>query len=135
MRPRGILGCIRALVNHGYDTFSDRRGAVNCALTPAGRAWAEGEAFMTRHPRGSKSAISGLQLRAARGFLCWDQRDLAMMARVPLIAVEQLETRVEPTSELAGALAAIVISCRCCFSLLIKALNRAIKLQFQEMPG
>ena len=62
---------------------------------------------MTRRPRELKAAISGPQMRAARGFLCWDQRDLAMMARVPLIAVERIETEVETTSELAGALAAI----------------------------
>jgi hypothetical protein len=55
----------------------------------------------------TKSPISGPQIRAARGFLCWDQRDLAMMARVPLIAVEQIEAWEKPTGELAGASAAI----------------------------
>ena len=62
---------------------------------------------MTRRPKEWKSAISGPQSRAACGFLCWDQRDLAMMARVPLIAVEQLEVGGKPTGELAGPLAAI----------------------------
>jgi hypothetical protein len=28
--------------------------------------------------------VSGLQIRAARGFLCWDRRDLARKSVVPL---------------------------------------------------
>ena len=46
---------------------------------------------MKRRTTDSKSTISGPQIRAARGFLCWDQRDLSMMAVVPLFAVEQIE--------------------------------------------
>jgi len=36
--------------------------------------------------------ITGLQLRAARGFLCWDRSDLAKKAAVPLSAIERVET-------------------------------------------
>jgi len=58
-------------------------------------------------PRHRTAVISGPQIRAARGFLCWDQRDLAMMARVPLFTVEQLETGQESTGPLVSAVAAI----------------------------
>ena len=35
--------------------------------------------------------ITGLQVRAARGFLCWDRGDLAKKAIVPLSTVERME--------------------------------------------
>src|SRR6516165_12826479 len=74
---------------------------LNLRAGPAGRAevgghpTGEGKARMKRRPKDTKSGVavvSGAQIRAARGFLCWDQRDLAMMAGVPLFAVERIET-------------------------------------------
>jgi hypothetical protein len=50
---------------------------------------------------------SGLQIRAARGFLDWERRDLAREAFVPLFSIERLENGQMPTGELATALAAI----------------------------
>jgi hypothetical protein len=35
--------------------------------------------------------ITGLQVRAARGFLVWDRRELAKKAIVPLSAIERIE--------------------------------------------
>jgi hypothetical protein len=43
--------------------------------------------------------ITGRQIRAARGFLAWDRRDLANRAAVTLYAIERLETG----SEVSGA--------------------------------
>jgi hypothetical protein len=70
----------------------------------------EGEARMKRRPKDTKSGVavvSGAQIRAARGFLCWDQRDLAMMAVVPLFAVERIETMEKVADPLALAMAAM----------------------------
>ena len=39
--------------------------------------------------------ITGRQIRAARGFLAWDRRDLAQKAVVTLYAIERLETGAE----------------------------------------
>jgi hypothetical protein len=39
--------------------------------------------------------ITGRQIRAARGFLAWDRRDLANKAVVTLYAIERLETGAE----------------------------------------
>jgi hypothetical protein len=39
--------------------------------------------------------ITGRQIRAARGFLAWDRRDLAKKAVVTLYAIEHLETGAE----------------------------------------
>ena len=39
--------------------------------------------------------IIGRQIRAARGFLAWDRRDLANKAVVTLYAIERLETGAE----------------------------------------
>ena len=39
--------------------------------------------------------ISGRQIRAARGFLAWDRRDLAKKAVVTLYTIERLETGAE----------------------------------------
>jgi hypothetical protein len=36
--------------------------------------------------------ISGSQIRAARGFLCWDRGDLANASITPLRIVEEIET-------------------------------------------
>jgi hypothetical protein len=36
--------------------------------------------------------ITGLQVRAARGFLVWDRRDLARRAVVSLATIERIET-------------------------------------------
>jgi hypothetical protein len=43
--------------------------------------------------------ITGTQIRAARGFLAWDRRDLAKKAVVTLYTIERLETG----RELSGA--------------------------------
>jgi hypothetical protein len=48
--------------------------------------------------------ITGLQVRAARGFLCWDRGDLAKKAIVPLSTVE----RMEMGEQLAGVSAKVV---------------------------
>jgi hypothetical protein len=37
--------------------------------------------------------INGLQIRAARGFLAWDRRDLAKKAVVTIYTLERIETR------------------------------------------
>ena len=39
--------------------------------------------------------INGRQIRAARGFLAWDRRDLAKKAVVALHIIERLETGAE----------------------------------------
>ena len=39
--------------------------------------------------------INGLQIRAARGFLAWDRRDLAKKAVVTVYTVERIETGSE----------------------------------------
>ena len=63
---------------------------------------------MKRRPiKSGVAVVSGAQIRAARGFLCWDQRDLAMMAGVPLFAVERIETGEKIADPLASAMAAI----------------------------
>jgi transcriptional regulator with XRE-family HTH domain len=36
--------------------------------------------------------ITGRQIRAARGFLAWDRRDLAQKAVVTIYAIERIET-------------------------------------------
>jgi hypothetical protein len=42
-----------------------------------------------------KQMISGRQIRAARGFIAWDRRDLAKKAVVTLYTIERLETGAE----------------------------------------
>jgi transcriptional regulator with XRE-family HTH domain len=39
--------------------------------------------------------INGLQIRAARGFLAWDRRDLAKKAVVTIYTLERIETGAE----------------------------------------
>jgi hypothetical protein len=39
--------------------------------------------------------ITGLQIRAARGFLAWDRRDLAKKSAVTLYTIERIETGAE----------------------------------------
>jgi hypothetical protein len=39
--------------------------------------------------------INGLQIRAARGFLAWDRRDLAKKAVVTIYVIERIETGAE----------------------------------------
>jgi hypothetical protein len=39
--------------------------------------------------------ITGMQIRAARGFLAWDRRDLAKNSVVTLYTIERLETGAE----------------------------------------
>jgi transcriptional regulator with XRE-family HTH domain len=39
--------------------------------------------------------ISGKQIRAARGFLAWDRRDLAKKSVVTLYTIERIETGAE----------------------------------------
>jgi hypothetical protein len=41
--------------------------------------------------------ITGRQIRAARGFLAWDRRDLVKKAVVTLHTIERLETGAETT--------------------------------------
>ena len=59
-------------------------------------------------PKSNPHALaSGLQIRAARGFLCWDRRDLAKEAAVPSTSIERIETGDRPTSETAKNLSVI----------------------------
>jgi hypothetical protein len=39
--------------------------------------------------------ITGTQIRAARGFLAWDRRDLAKKSVITLYTIERLETGAE----------------------------------------
>jgi ribosome-binding protein aMBF1 (putative translation factor) len=41
--------------------------------------------------------ITGTQIRAARGFLAWDRRDLAKKSAVTLYTIERIETGAEMT--------------------------------------
>jgi transcriptional regulator with XRE-family HTH domain len=50
---------------------------------------------------------SGLQIRAARGFLCWDQRELAEEAGVSSASIERIETGHQPRGKTAKNLSAI----------------------------
>ena len=52
--------------------------------------------------------ITGLQIRAARGFLAWDRRDLAKKAVVTIYTVERIEMYAETSgTAMAKGLAAI----------------------------
>jgi hypothetical protein len=52
--------------------------------------------------------ITGPQIRAARGFLAWDRRDLAKKAIVTIYTVERLETGADISgTAIAKGLAAI----------------------------
>ena len=53
--------------------------------------------------------ISGLQIRAARGFLCWDRRELAGKAVVSIFNVERIESgdSIGGRSKLASCVATI----------------------------
>ena len=42
-----------------------------------------------------RALITGPQIRAARGFLAWDRRDLAKKAVVTIYTVERIETGAE----------------------------------------
>ena len=42
-----------------------------------------------------EALITGPQIRAARGFLAWDRRDLAKKAVVTIYTVERIETGAE----------------------------------------
>jgi transcriptional regulator with XRE-family HTH domain len=55
--------------------------------------------------------INGSQIRAARGFLAWDRRDLAKKAVVTIYTVERIETGAEiPGTAMAKGLAAIKVA-------------------------
>jgi len=51
--------------------------------------------------------ITGLQVRAARGFLVWDRRELAKKAVVPLSAIERIEMGERLTDRSGKAVKAI----------------------------
>jgi hypothetical protein len=53
--------------------------------------------------------VSGLQIRAARGFLCWDRHELATKAAIPVFNIERIESEDSITgrSELASFVPAI----------------------------
>jgi ribosome-binding protein aMBF1 (putative translation factor) len=52
--------------------------------------------------------ITGRQIRAARGFLAWDRRDLAQKAVITVSTVERIETDGEiPRTTMSKALSAI----------------------------
>ena len=53
--------------------------------------------------------ISGLQIRAARGFLCWDRRELAAKAVISLFNVERIASgdSITGRSKLASCVATI----------------------------
>jgi len=59
-------------------------------------------------PKSKQPALaSGLQIRAARGFLCWDQHDLAEEAGVSSVSIERIETRHQPRGKTAKNLSVI----------------------------
>jgi DNA-binding XRE family transcriptional regulator len=45
--------------------------------------------------KGAAVVINGPQIRAARGFLAWDRRDLAKKAVVTIYTIERIETGAE----------------------------------------
>jgi ribosome-binding protein aMBF1 (putative translation factor) len=55
--------------------------------------------------------ISGLQIRAARGFLCWDRRELAAKAVVSVFNIERIESgnSITGRSKLASCMTAIQV--------------------------
>ena len=55
--------------------------------------------------------ITGKQIRAARGFLAWDRRDLAKKSVVTLYAIERIETGAEMSgAAMTKGLAAIKVT-------------------------
>jgi hypothetical protein len=50
---------------------------------------------LERGKEGEEAVINGPQVRAARGFLAWDRRDLAKKAVVTIYTVERIETGAE----------------------------------------
>jgi len=46
--------------------------------------------------------INGSQIRAARGFLAWDRRDLAKKAVVTIYTVERIETGADISGTAGG---------------------------------
>jgi len=68
--------------------------------------------------------IDGRQIRAARGFLAWDRRDLAKKAVVALHTIERLETGAEMSR--AGMNKALTA---------IKATFEAEGIEFTSDPG
>ena len=60
---------------------------------------------------GKSEAITGAQMRAARGFLAWDRRDLAKKSVVTLYAIERIETGAEMSgAAMTKGLAAIKVT-------------------------
>jgi transcriptional regulator with XRE-family HTH domain len=56
-----------------------------------------------------EALITGPQIRAARGFLAWDRRDLAKKAVVTIYTVERIETGAEISgTAMVKGLAAII---------------------------
>lgn len=51
--------------------------------------------------------ISGPQIRAARGFLDWTQRELATIAVVPVFSIKRIEHEENGKSTLGAQLAAV----------------------------
>ena len=51
--------------------------------------------MLERGKEGEEAVINGPQVRAARGFLAWDRRDLAKKAVVTIYTVERIETGAE----------------------------------------
>ena len=45
------------------------------------------------------AVAAGLQIRAARGFLCWDQHTLAEEAGVSSASIERIETGHQPSGK------------------------------------
>ena len=55
--------------------------------------------------------ITGTQIRASRGFLAWDRRDLAKKSVVTLYAIERIETGAEMSgAAMTKGLAAIKVT-------------------------
>jgi transcriptional regulator with XRE-family HTH domain len=68
--------------------------------------------------------ITGRQLRAARGFLAWDRRDLAQKAVVTIYTLERIETG----TEISGAAMTKALSA-------IRAALEAEGVEFTDVAG
>jgi hypothetical protein len=68
--------------------------------------------------------ITGRQIRAARGFLAWDRRDLAQKAVVTIYAIERIET----DGEISGAAMSRALSA-------IRAALEAEGIEFTDDAG
>jgi hypothetical protein len=71
-------------------------GSTGGAIVGPYRVQKPSASWSRSRSRGSVSAVvTGLQIRAAGGFLAWDRRDLAKKAVVTIYTIERIETGAE----------------------------------------